>query len=184
MACVKRWGIQKVTLNDIALEAGVTRPTVYSYFKDRDEVVQYGLLQSAYRYAEDALTHIEKFSTPGERILESMMYALNRLPEEPNLALMSDTGLAQIMNENALITTEGQEIRRVLYKIILKGTTYSDEELDEITEFTTRVMLSLLTVKGPKNRTDKEMRLFLSRRLLPAIGLESELFLQPKVVQQ
>ena len=37
--CVKKWGIAKVTLNDIAKEAGVTRPTVYSYFSNRDEVV-------------------------------------------------------------------------------------------------------------------------------------------------
>ena len=40
IACVKRWGVDKVTLNDIAQEAGLTRPTVYSYYPGRDEVIK------------------------------------------------------------------------------------------------------------------------------------------------
>ena len=169
--CVKRWGIEKVTLNDIAKEAGVTRPTVYSYFSNRDEVVQFALLQSAYGFAQKLLRHIERYESVECRVIEAMMFSLKRLPHEPSLELMSDSGLANIMNEHALRTKEGNDIRRSIFKLIFKGMNVDDHELDEIVEVTSCFLLSLLTIKSEKKRSDAEMRAFLCRRLLPALGL-------------
>jgi len=171
IACVKRWGIEKVTLNDIAQEAGVTRPTVYSYFGSRDEVVQVALLQSAYTFSAELLKHISKFETAQEKIIEAVLYSLKKLPKEPALALLKESSLAQIMNNYALRMPEGNEIRRSLFKFILSDRDIGDEELEEIIEVVTRFMLSLLTLEGPKKRSDKEMRAFLERRLIPALGI-------------
>ncbi len=172
LRCVKRWGIEKVTLNDIAREAGVTRPTVYSYFSNRDEVVQFALLQSAYGFAQRLLQHIEKFDQAESRVLEAMMFSLKQLPKEPSLALMSDAGLAEIMSEHALTQKESQDIRRGIFRLVFAGIDLTDEELDEVTEVASRFILSLLTMKSAKPRNDKEMRAFLCRRLLPALGLD------------
>ncbi|MCG8669150.1 MAG: TetR/AcrR family transcriptional regulator [Pseudomonadales bacterium] len=169
--CVKKWGVEKVTLNDIAKEAGVTRPTVYSYFKTRDEVIRYALLQSAYGFAEKLMKQINKYETPADRLLESFLYALKHLPKEPYLELVTDTGLSQILNEHALNTPAGMEISRGLFKVIFKDHVMPEAELDEVIEVTTRLMLSLLVLEGPKKRSDKEMREFLQRRLLPSVGL-------------
>lgn len=170
--CVKRWGIEKVTLNDIAKEAGVTRPTVYSYFSNRDEVVQFALLQSAYGFAQKLLQHIEGYDSVELRTIEAVMYSLKTLPSEPYLELMSDSGLASIMNEHALRTEEGKEIRRSIFKLIFSGISVEDDELDEIIEVATRFILSLLTVKSETKRDEREMRAFLCRRLLPALGMD------------
>lgn len=170
--CVKRWGIEKVTLNDIAKEAGVTRPTVYSYFSNRDEVVQFALLQSAYGFAKKLLAHIEGYESVERRTIEAVMFSLKTLPSEPYLELMSDAGLASIMNEHALSTKEGKQIRRSVFKLIFSGMDVDDDELDEIIEVATRFLLSLLTVKSEKKRSDREMRAFLCRRLLPALGMD------------
>lgn len=169
--CVKRWGIEKVSLNDIAKEAGVTRPTVYSYFENRDEVIRYALLQSAYAFADNALKHIDKFDSPAERTLEAVVFALKKLPKEPYLTLITNPELTGIMNQHGLSTPEGQEILRNMFLIILKGKEIEASELDEIAEITTRLMLSLLTIDGPKKRTEKQLREFLQRRLLPALDL-------------
>lgn len=171
IACVKKWGIEKVTLNDIAQEAGLTRPTVYSYYPSRDDVVRHALLQSAYAFAEDAVRHIGKFDTARERLLEITLYGLKRLPKEPVLALIQESGLAGIMNTYALKTPEGNEIVRALFRVILKDMTFDNDELDEIVEVAMRFMISLLTLEGPKKRSDKEMRAFLERRMLPALGM-------------
>lgn len=180
--CVKRWGIEKVTLNDIAKEAGVTRPTVYSYFSSRDEVVQFALLQSAYGFAQKLLQHIEGYESVELRTIEAVMYSLKTLPSEPYLELMSDSGLAGIMNEHALRTQEGQEIRRSIFKLIFSGMEVKDDELDEIIEVATRFILSLLTVKSVKQRDDREMRAFLCRRLLPALGMDPQAAALAKLV--
>ena len=171
ITCVKRWGIEKVTLNDIAQEAGVTRPTVYSYFGSRDEVVQFALLQSAYSFSAELLKHVSKFETAQERAIEAVMYALKKLPKEPALELLQESGLAKIMNNHALQVPEGNEIRRSLIRFVLADIHLTDDDLEEVTEVATRFMLSLLTLEGPKKRNDKEMRAFLERRLLPALGL-------------
>ena len=182
VACVKRWGIEKVTLNDIAREAGVTRPTVYSYFSNRDEVVQFALLQSAYVFAQKLLRHIENYTQPEMRVIEAMMFSLKQLPKEPSLALMSDSGLAEILNENALRQAEGNEIRRGIFRLIFAGVEVDDSELDELTEVASRFLMSLLTMKSNKQRSEKEMRSFLCRRLLPALGLNPEKGLSVKPV--
>lgn len=171
LICVKRWGVEKVTLNDIAREAGVTRPTVYSYFKTRDDVIRYALLQSAYGFADKLLKEINKYDAPQDRLIESFLYALKRLPQEPYLEMVTDKGLAKILNEHALNTPQGMEITRSLFKVIYKDVAISDQDLDEVIEITTRLILSLLVLTGPKKRSDKEMRAFLQRRLLPAVGL-------------
>lgn len=172
IACVKKWGIEKVTLNDIAQEAGLTRPTVYSYYASRDEVVRHALLQSAYAFAEDAVRHIGKFDSPRDRLIEITLYALKRLPKEPVLALIQESGLASIMNTYALNSPEGNEIVRALFRVILKDMPVEDEELDEMVEVAMRFMISLLTLEGPRKRNDKETRAFLERRMLPALGIK------------
>ena len=171
ITCVKKWGIEKVTLNDIAQEAGVTRPTVYSYFGSRDEVVRYALMQSGMTFSQEMLKYVDKFSTPRERVIEGMLYALKRLPKEPVLVLLQEGGLTSFLNAYALTVPESYEIRHVLFKQILGTVDLPEEELDEITEVATRFLLSLLTLQGGKKRTEKELRSFLERRLLPALGL-------------
>ena len=171
ITCVKRWGVEKVSLNDIAKEAGVTRPTVYSYFSNRDEVIQHALLQSAYTFGDKALKHIGKFDTAEERTIEAVIYALKNLPKEPYLTLIKDTGMSSIINTHGLSTPEGQRILRALFQVILMDSTKSDDDIDEIAEVTARLMLSLLTIESPKKRNDKELRAFLNRRLLPMLGL-------------
>lgn len=37
--CVERHGIRKTTMEDIAREAGISRPSVYRYFSDREELL-------------------------------------------------------------------------------------------------------------------------------------------------
>ena len=171
LACVKRWGVEKVTLNDIAKEARVTRPTVYSYFKTRDDVIRYALLQSAYGFSQKLFKVIDSEETPRDRLLESFLYALKHLPNEPYLEMVTDAGLSAILNAHALNAPDGLEITRGLFRLIFKEEEPSDAELDEIIEVTMRMILSLLTVDSPVKRNDNEMRSFLERRLLPSLGL-------------
>ena len=50
--CITRWGIERITMNDIAYEARLARSTVYSYYKSRDEVIKSALILSAYSFGE------------------------------------------------------------------------------------------------------------------------------------
>lgn len=169
--CLKQWGIEKTNLNDIAKQAGVTRPTVYSYFPNKNDVIRTALLQSGHAFGSRLIEHISQFENTEDRLLESVVYAIEELPKEPYLAVITQTDLSSYINQDALSDKEGLDICLTLFKEIFKYNPVSKKELTEITEFTVRVMLSLLILKGPIKRSAKDLRAMLKRRLLPGLGL-------------
>ena len=71
--CVARDGIAGTGIAHVALEAGVSRPTVYRYFKDREELIRSVLLQAGLRLANEVQEHIRAFADPGEKIVEAIL---------------------------------------------------------------------------------------------------------------
>ena len=100
--CVKQWGSERVTLNDIAYEARVARSTVYSHYQNRDDVIRSALLLSAYAFGEKLFEHICRFTGSQQRVLETVVFSLSALPDEPSLALVSDTSPSQMVREHTL----------------------------------------------------------------------------------
>ena len=120
------------------------------------------------------------------------MFVIKRLPDEPYLSLISDSALAEVMNNSALLSPEGIEICRSLFKVILKDTALIQnlnseqaplskqsteghplEMLDEVIELCNRMILSLLMLSGPIVRNEQQLRSFISRRILPSIELDT-----------
>lgn len=173
LVCLDRWGLEKTSLHDIAREAGVTRPTVYSYFVNREEVIQAAMVHGGESFGHKLLAHIKQFSSHRERLMEAVLFAWKNMPKEPYLKLVKDAGLAHMINEQAITSTAGRDICRALFQEILQHDPAYQKELDEITEVSTRFLLSLLLVEGAIKRNDKQMREFLERRLMPALGITS-----------
>jgi AcrR family transcriptional regulator len=171
ISCVTQWGIERVTLNDIAYEARVARSTVYSYYKTRDDVIRAALMSSAKGFGEKLFEHICQFATAEERTLEAVLYSLQKFPDEPALSLLSDTALTEMVREHSLTAGGGMDMGSALFQVILQDDSYTQEELEEISEFSIRFMLSLLTMHSPRERSEEELRGFIARRLLPSIGL-------------
>lgn len=168
--CVKRFGIERVTLNDIAKEAGVARSTVYSHYLNRDDVVRFALLHSAYSFAEKVMARVVDVPAGAARIIEAMVYTLQSLPEEPCLALITDDKLSQMVNAHTLTTEAGFDINTAVFRFLLGNSSQSDAIVGEQAEFTIRTMFSLLTMPGPEPRDEQALRGFVARWLLPALG--------------
>lgn len=171
ICCVRQLGIERVTLNDIAKEACVARSTVYKYYSNKDEVVRAALLQSAYSFAEKVFVYLNQFDSACERIVEAVVFSLRSLPDEPCLALITDTTLAQMVNEHALTTEAGFDINIVLFRFLIQNENVDESRVDEMAEFTIRTMFSLLAIKSPAQRSDDDLRGFIARWLLPSLGL-------------
>lgn len=171
VSCVKQWGIEKTSLNDIAKQAGVTRPTVYSYFPNRNDVIRTALLQSGYAFAERLKAQIEQFKHSEERLLEAVIFSLEELPKEPYLALLSESkaDISGYINQDALSDAEGQVICLELFQLIFQDRSISESDLIDVMELTVRLVLSLLMMPSPIERTPKQLRDFLQKRLLPAV---------------
>ena len=100
------------------------------------------------------------------------MFSLKTLPGEPSFKLLSSTTLAHMMHDIAFKTHDGQDLGTTLFKTIIQveDGTYSEEEIQELSEFTIRFMFSMLTMESPKERTDDELRGFIARCIFPVIG--------------
>jgi AcrR family transcriptional regulator len=83
--CVARDGIAGTGIAHVALEAGVSRPTVYRYFKDREELIRSVLLQAGLRLANEVQEHIRAFADPGEKIVAATLFTLRAIRDNPVL---------------------------------------------------------------------------------------------------
>jgi AcrR family transcriptional regulator len=72
--CFERYGIRRTTMEDIAAEAKVSRPTLYRYFGDRDSLVRAIAERRAARFAERMHTFFEPYLTLTERLVEGLLY--------------------------------------------------------------------------------------------------------------
>lgn len=170
--CVKQWGIERVTLNDIAKEAGVARSTIYSHYSNKDEVVRFALLQSAYSFAEKMVLALTDVPAGAERLIEAVSLGLRALPDEPCLALITESTLSQMVNEHTLTTEAGFDINTQLFKFLMGEHVLTETQVSEQAEFTIRTMFSLLMMASPTERSEDEIRGFVARWLLPALNLE------------
>src|ERR1700759_5763259 len=60
--CIDRHGIRKTTMDDVACEVGLSRPSVYRYFADRDDL----LIELIIRHARALLDRARKaLALPG-----------------------------------------------------------------------------------------------------------------------
>lgn len=169
--CVQGFGIDKTNMNDIAREAGLTRPTVYKHFGNRDEVVQAALLESGYSFAARVKKHVQRYATAEQRLVEALMFAYRQLPKEPYLELITKGNITQMVNETALTSAEGQAICLDIFATVLEGRDELAADMAEIIELSTRLLLSFLMIEGPVKRSDRQLRDLLTRRLLPALGM-------------
>lgn len=171
--CINHWGIEKTNLMDIAKQAGVTRPTVYSYFSGKDDVIRAALLHAGYVFAQKLLDHIHNFDSYQSRLLEAVFYAVKKLPQEPYLQLITRMDLSDRVSSDALSDSEGQVICLHIFEKITQGENIENDMLLEIIEITIRITLSLVMVKSPVQRDDEALRNFLKRRLMPAVALSN-----------
>ncbi|MFA9470022.1 MAG: TetR/AcrR family transcriptional regulator, partial [Deltaproteobacteria bacterium] len=169
-SCVARDGISGTGIAHVALEAGVSRPTVYRYFKDREELIRSVLLQAGLRLANEVQEHIRGFEGPGEKIVAATLFTLRAIQENRVLRqvwqpAMFDATVLKGFTQPASIT-----FTRVALSEIIDTTGWDEDEAAESMEFMLRMILSLLATPEPR-RTEDELREFLRRRLVPALGL-------------
>jgi AcrR family transcriptional regulator len=81
--CIDRHGIRKTTMDDVANEVGLSRPSVYRYFADRDDL----LIELITRHARALLVRARKsisrqISLP-DQIVETVLYTAEHARRDP-----------------------------------------------------------------------------------------------------
>lgn len=177
-ACFLRYGVMKTTIDDVAGIAKVSRATVYRYFAGRDELILGVLLRDGARFLEALGHRLDAADDLEAVIVEGVLHTLAAVRQDENLALLFAPGTAGLTTSiagasDALFGVTAQFLRPYFEKGIADGVLRAGLraglDLDDAAEWTLRTILTLITVDGPRPRTDAQLRRFLQTYLVPAL---------------
>jgi len=78
------YGYKKVTMDEIARKSNVTKKTIYSYFKDKDDLIKYFLYESI-DSMKSIVDKIEKENISYVEKIEKIIYKLLKHKKEDNI---------------------------------------------------------------------------------------------------
>ena len=170
VGCVARDGMAGANVAAVAAEAGVSRPTVYRYFADRQALVEATLMHAGRDLAERLGARLRRLVAPAEMAVEAMCFVLQEIPREPVLGAMWTEAVLDAGAVAGLTRPTALAWSRDAVQDLVRAAGWSGRTADEAIEVMLRMLLSLLAAPEPR-RSDAALRAFLMRRLVPALGL-------------
>lgn len=157
---------------DVARALGVTRQTVYRYFPGTQALLVASAMRSADGFLDRMAAHLHGVTDPVVAITEGMAFAIEELASDtqvefvlnqrrrggPKVSIISDTALAFG--------------RSMLHRYDVEWERYGFDEagLDELNEYSLRVLHSFLADPGRPPRSGADLRRYLTRWVGPAIA--------------
>jgi AcrR family transcriptional regulator len=172
--CVDRDG--DVGIAEVAREVGITRQTVYRYFRTTDDLVVATATDDANAFLNRIESHLEgRAWTPSEAVVEGVAFTLEELPVEPSLRLLLTPGRIATYSRDFTSPTAIALGRSVIdrFPVDWRAAGYSDAELDELVEHILRLIQSYAIDPGTPPRTGPALRAYLGRWLAPAIEVRT-----------
>mgnify|MGYP001614472901 CR=1 FL=1 len=169
--CFDRYGVMKTTVEDVAIEARVSRATVYRYFTGREGLILAVLLRESARFQERLRERVGAQLAFADALVEGVLFTVASVQGNPHLALLFTPEVSGLTSSiagasEALFSTTAEFLRPLLEgnAELRPGVT-----AEEASEWLLRVILSLLTVPGPTERNQDEQRRYLATFLVPAL---------------
>jgi AcrR family transcriptional regulator len=81
--CVERHGFHKTTIDDVAREAGVSRPSVYRYFEDRDDLLLAVMAERSGALIQRAHKFIRRQPSFEDQLVEGLLYIADHGRRDP-----------------------------------------------------------------------------------------------------
>jgi AcrR family transcriptional regulator len=81
--CIDRHGIRKTTMDDVASEVGLSRPSVYRYFTDRDDLLIELITRHARALLNRARKAISRQGSLADQIVETVLYTADHGRRDP-----------------------------------------------------------------------------------------------------
>jgi AcrR family transcriptional regulator len=157
---------------DVARALGVTRQTVYRYFPGTQALLVASALRSADGFLDRLAAHLKGVTDPVVAVTEGFAFAVEELASDNQVEFVlnqrHDGGqTVSIVSDTALAFG-----RSMLHRFDIDWEQHGFDEagLDELNEFSLRVLHSFLADPGRPPRTGDDLRRYLIRWIGPAIA--------------
>lgn len=158
---------------DVARTLGVSRQTVYNYFPGTNTLIEAAATRSGLRFCEILSRHLAGITDPVEALVESLAFTLEWLPSDKHIQLML---LRDFTKASAGITSDvGIKFSHgILAGLDVDWTKLNlvDADLDDLAEYTLRILQSFTIDPGRPPRTGEVLRGYLRRWIAPVLTAE------------
>jgi AcrR family transcriptional regulator len=157
---------------DVARALGVTRQTVYRYFPGTRALLVASAMRSADGFLDRMAAHLEGVTDPVVAMTEGMAFAIEELASDNQVEFVLNQRhrgghKVSIVSDTALAFGRSMLHR---YDIDWESHGFDEAGLDELNEFSLRVLHSFLADPGHPPRSGADLRRYLTRWIGPAIA--------------
>jgi AcrR family transcriptional regulator len=124
--CIDRHGIRKTTMDDIACEVGLSRPSVYRYFADRDDLFIELISRHGRALVDRARKSISRQSSLQDQIVESLVYMADHARRDPLTRRSIDTDYTSL-GRRMIASGASEMLRAELFDPILDAAVANNE---------------------------------------------------------
>ncbi len=171
-ACLDRAGLAKTSLSDVATEAGVTRQTIYRYFPRLADILSAVAIAGVEEFAGRMERHLTSFGSPAEVAVESVVFGVRAVPDEPYLSLLLQAGEGDFftgaVTSREWLALGARILRNVPVDWASAGVT-TEEDFAGLAEILMRLFLSFLRYPSEPALTDDELRKLVRHWIGPAL---------------
>ncbi len=150
--CIRRSGIRRTTVGQIAEEAGISRAWLYRLFPDKTALIGAALLRGDEEFWARARAHVDNATTLADQVAAAVTFSRTKQPaalvlhlkeSEPEaMAAVVGSGLRQILPGMTGFWHPYLETARA------RGEVRADLDVAQAAEWILRMVLSLVTVPG------------------------------------
>lgn len=173
-ACFHRFGVAKTTVEDVAETAQVSRATVYRYFTGRDELLLAVLLRHAQAFLGRLAVRLDAAADLSDAIVNGVAFTVTSVRKDDTLALLfapeaSGHTTSVAGASKALFEMSIEFLRPLLAAAQAEGRLQEGIAVDDAAEWLLRIIVSLLTMDGPRRRTEPQLKSLVRAFVVPAL---------------
>ncbi|QUR69856.1 TetR/AcrR family transcriptional regulator [Mycobacterium spongiae] len=156
---------------DVARDLGVTRQTVYRYFPSTEALLTATAIGAVGPFLDNMAIHLTGLHDPGEAVVESIVYVLERLPHDPYLSLLMSPG-STLVSPARVTSDVALAFGRLIidrFDIDWPSIGFDDADINGLVEHTLRTLQSFIIDPGRPPRLGDDLRNYLRLWVAPAI---------------
>jgi len=148
-SCFDKYGIGKTTMDDIAKMAGVSRPTVYRHFSDRDTLILAVVMRRSRQLIDRAQKFMRRQPTFDDQLVEGLLFLVEKGRKDPFVRLLVNPEHMEMANRILGGSSAPVELSYELWEPILadardRGEVRADLDFAEVSRWLTYVTILLL----------------------------------------
>src|SRR5262245_14929475 len=170
---ILRYGVAKTTMDDIGKEAGVSRPTVYRYFGDRDALLSALIERRSRMLFERARAFIASHQTFAEQLVEGLIYLVDHGRRDPIVRILVSPEHMELATTLVGGSGLAAELTKEMWQPILqaaaeRGEIRADLDIARVAEWLALVEFILVGRLDFEKPDDPSHRQLLQTFVLPA----------------